>query len=242
MLRISLIFVATFFSVSSGAYLVAIYQVLMIGWERLTRGIGRRWLLLGAGIAFLYIFVDLVSNRTPVHVFVSHMTLNPGTAYGRMLIWELGFAEVLRNPIFGTGVGDWDMPAWQTGSVDNFWLVEAMRHGVPAVLFLLGAIIWLGFRLSQKTFRDPRLRNCRLAWMTTMFGLVVAGGTVHFWGAIFSLFFFLLGSGVWMFQVSEAGHAVRFLGPRVGTRPTSRNGLPRRFANLEECARRNFGD
>ena len=83
-------------------------------------------------------------------------------------------------------------------SVDNFWLVKAMRYGLPDFLFLalaLGTVIW---SMCRRRIVEQADRMARKAWMATACGLLLAGCTVHFWNAIFCLFFFFLGAGTWL--------------------------------------------
>ena len=74
-------------------------------------------------------------------MLITYLTFNSGTAYWRLHIWNFGSAEVWRNPLFGIGLNDWARPSWMwTASVDNFWLLTAMRYGIPAFLLLVAGI------------------------------------------------------------------------------------------------------
>jgi hypothetical protein len=78
--------------------------------------------------------VDLLSNRTPFHVFVTYLTFSVETGYARIMIWNWGIAEVMRHPVFGIGLAEWERPLWKSGSMDNFWLVRSRalwRADVP---------------------------------------------------------------------------------------------------------------
>ena len=69
--------------------------------------------------------------------------------------------EVGRHPVFGIGLNDWTRPWWRAkmASFDNFWLLQAMRFGLPTLIFL--ALAWgsasCGSRRSGR-FR-PRRRT-----------------------------------------------------------------------------------
>ena len=59
---------------------------------------------------------------------------------------------VLRHPLFGIGLSaDWGAPWWRPASVDNYWLVTAMRYGLPALVFM-----WLGIALARGADHRPR--------------------------------------------------------------------------------------
>ena len=85
-------------------------------------------------------------------------------------------------------------------SRDNLWPFEVVHDGVPALVFLAGAVLWIAVRMARLGNLDPVSHRCRAAWLITIAGLAVAGATVHFWNAILCLFFFVLGSGVWLIE------------------------------------------
>ena len=136
----------TFLSLSAGAFSALGVQVALAIWDRVTRGVSGRWHILGGLLVAGWTLVSLLSNRSPIKVFLTYLTFSPGTAYNRIRVWEYGSAEAMRHPLLGIGLGDWERPVW----------------------------------------------------MITIAGLSVAGCTVHYWNALFCLFCFLLGTGVWM--------------------------------------------
>ena len=82
--------------------------------------------------------------------------------------------------------------------MDNFWLVIAVRHGLPAFLFLAAGILIIMHRVGRLSISDPETVACRKGFLITLGGLIFAGVTVHFWNHILAIFMFLVGSGVWM--------------------------------------------
>src|SRR5690606_18571294 len=88
MLRCGAIGAAVFFSLSSGPLTALTVQMGLIAWNRVMRSVRRRWMLLGGLFVAAWLVVDFLSNRTPVHVFITYFTFNVGTAYNRILIWE----------------------------------------------------------------------------------------------------------------------------------------------------------
>jgi succinate dehydrogenase hydrophobic anchor subunit len=83
-------------------------------------------------------------------------------------------------------------------SMDNFWLVTAVRYGLPALLLLVAALLGLIWTVGQRKDLPPHWRRARHAWAFTLFGITVAAATVHLWNALFVLFFFLIGAGAWL--------------------------------------------
>ncbi|MFO1006186.1 MAG: hypothetical protein U0929_09515 [Planctomycetaceae bacterium] len=189
----------TFFSLSAGAFSALGIQIFLVGWDLMTRGVGRRWSILGGIFATIWTVISLSSNRSPVKVFLTYFTFSPGTGYNRIRIFDCGTAEIARHPLLGIGLGDWERPEWMvSGSMDNFWLATAVRYGLPAFLALAGALLWLSLSMSSLNYASKEVQSSRAAWLVCMIGLSIAGSTVHYWNALFCLFAFLLGSGAWL--------------------------------------------
>jgi hypothetical protein len=196
--RVAPVTLAAMFSVSAGAAAMIVSQFGLGAWHRITQNLRHRWGLLGVLFIAAYVVIDLLSSRTPFHVLVTYLTFSAETGYSRILIWNWGIAEIIRYPVFGIGLGEWERPLWKSGSMDNFWLVIAVRYGVPAFLLLAGAVALIMRALGRADFGDERMRACRAGLLITLAGLLIAGCTVHFWNAIYVWFMFLIGSGVWM--------------------------------------------
>jgi hypothetical protein len=201
-------------SLSAGASASIMSQVGLTGWDYVARNIRHRWRLLGILVLAAYLVVDLLSNRTPFHVFVTYLTFSVETGYSRIMIWNWGIAEVMRHPVFGIGLAEWERPLWKSSSMDNFWLVVAVRYGAPAFLMLAGAFALIMRALGKAALDDDRLRACRAGLLMTLAGLIIAGCTVHYWNALYVWFMFLLGSGVWM--LDDAAGARSADAPRAG--------------------------
>lgn len=192
---------ATFFSLSAGPMAGLASQIYAIIYEALTRRlhVRRRWLVLVGLVVLAYVFVDMASNRPPVHVALYYLTFSRATAYNRLLIWEYGSAEALRHPLIGIGFNDWVRPAWmsRSGSMDNFWLVCAVRYGMLGFISVAVAMLYLLYALVAKQLQGVEAR-IRAGWVIALFSLFFAGCTVHFWNALFAYFFFFLGLTVWL--------------------------------------------
>lgn len=189
---------ATFLSGSGGPLVVLMMQGFVAAWERAFKGVQGRWLMLLALFALVYVGIDLFSNRTPFHVFVTYFTFSTTSAYNRILLFEFGTAEVARHPFLGIGLGDWQRPVWMSDSMDNFWLLTAMRYGLPAWGLLVGLLLGLVITSARRQGLPEAWKRARHAWAFTLFGIAVAAATVHLWNALFVLFMFLIGSGAWL--------------------------------------------
>ncbi len=189
---------ATFISASGGPYVVLMMQGFVGAWQRILGGVRGRWAALFALFGAAYLAIDLLSSRTPFHVFVNYFTFSKQSAYNRILIFEFGTAEIARHPMLGIGLGDWERPLWMSDSMDNFWLATAVRYGLPALFLLVALLLGLVWSVGQRQNLPPAWRRARHAWAFTLFGIAVAAATVHLWNALFVLFFFLIGAGAWL--------------------------------------------
>ncbi len=156
-------------------------RVEMLNWMRA---------LLASCIAMLVL--QIASQSGLVSVFIRY-TLNPGTGYYRKLIWDFGIRSVERYPWFGIGYTDYERVPWMSNSVDNHWLLLAIRHGfLPSLLFLLACGLLI-FRLSAAclSLAEPE-RKLFVGIAITIFSLVLAGFTVAFFGGMQTWFFMLL--------------------------------------------------
>ncbi|MDA8746849.1 O-antigen ligase family protein [Litoreibacter sp.] len=188
---LSLITLTTFLALSSGAFLSVIIQLFLIGWSLIFARTNHKWLILTCVCIAGYIFIDLVSNRTPLRVFFSYATFSAHNAYWRGIIFEWGMINVWNNPVFGIGLNDWERPHFMhSGSMDNFWLWIAVRYGIPGFLMMSAAWIIGIIRVA----RGPA-HPLKTAWLFCMIGLTFTLCTVHVWTAVYSFVFFLLGAG-----------------------------------------------
>jgi hypothetical protein len=214
---------ATFLSASGGPYVVLMMQMFVAAWERVLGRVQGRWRMLSALFGVIYLCIDLFSNRTPFHVFVTYFTFSTVSAYNRILLFEYGTAEVARHPFLGIGLGDWVRPVWMSDSMDNFWLLIAMRYGLPAWALMVALMLGLVYAAGRRKDLPESWKRARHAWAFTLFGITVAAATVHLWNALFVLFLFLIGSGAWLYDAKVAA-------PKPPARLSERIGLPLRMA------------
>ncbi|NVJ96674.1 MAG: O-antigen ligase family protein [Alphaproteobacteria bacterium] len=187
---------ATFFSLSGGPFTALALQIGLIAWDRLTWGIEGRWYMLIGLFFMIWVALSLLSNRSPVLIFISYLTFSANSAYNRVHIWDYGTAEVGRHPIFGIGLNDWIRAPWMSDSMDNYWLLTTVRYGVPAFLFLISAIILILMKLRANTGSSRFCKNAIKSWLVAFVGYALAGLTVHFWNALMVQFFFFIGCGM----------------------------------------------
>mgnify|MGYP001765420806 CR=1 FL=1 len=203
-----------FLGLSSGAWLAIILQIALIAWATVFDRLRWRWWLLVGLFALAYVVVDIFSNRTPIRVFMSYATFSAHNAYWREIIFEWGIANVLgsvekgipASPLFGLGMGDWVRPHFMpSGSMDNFWLVMAVRYGIPGFfLIAIGYAIVIARIMRRDFTADPVLGQIRRAWVFTFLGLTFTLCTVYVWSSVYSFVFFLFGTGIWLITAEPA--------------------------------------
>lgn len=194
----SIVGMCCFFSVSSGPVLAVMAQIGLIGYAALFKNVERRWTLFWSVSIFAYIVAELASTRSAIYAIVTRISFNPSTAFSRRILFNYGVEQIQRTPVFGVGYNPWPLPAWMTGSVDNFWLFVAVRFGMPAFLLLAATFIVSMVLAGRRDFRaDPELLVLRRAWIFTLISVILVLGTVAIWGEVYSMVLFMLGSGIW---------------------------------------------
>jgi len=200
-------FGGTFFSMSSGALASAMIQVALIAWDRVLASVRERWHLLIGLFVMFYIVVALVAYRPPLLVLGRMISYKPSTAWNRYMIWQFGSDEVMRHPVFGMGVfTDWIRQSWMPASVDNYWLLMAMRFGLTGIGLLGGMWLVLIWSLTRRDFSNsPACREIRKAYIFTFLGLATAMATVSVWSVSLSMIYLLAGSSVWLLYAGGDG-------------------------------------
>lgn len=188
----------TFFSLSSGALAATMVQLLLILYDKTLWFLKARWkVILWLAIAG-YVALTFLIESNPLLYIISKATFSGHTAWTRVAIFDYGIDEVVRNPILGMGMfEDWIRPAWMHAtSVDNFWLLMAMRYGIPGFALLLGIFLSMMMAIWRRDFsHDPDMGVLRKSYLFTLAGLFVTLATVHVWGAPYVFVVFLLGAG-----------------------------------------------
>lgn len=204
-LRSGVVIGATFFSLSAGPLAALAAQFLLLVWNGTLRFIQQRWKILVSFAFAAAVVLELFSNRSLPSIFISYFSFDEGSARTRLNIWEYGTIAVMNKPLFGAGFFEWERPSWMTPSIDMFWLIDAIRHGIPAEVFMLATFFATVLPVALKRVDDERVSTYRTAYVISMTGLFLAGWTVYFWNATFVLVIFLLGSGVWIRDVPDPG-------------------------------------
>lgn len=208
------------FCLSSGPLVSVMSQLNMIVWDGMMKSVRQRWYILLGLSAVGFVIVDMISNRTPFHVVASYLAFNSSTAYGRIMIWEWGTKNIFDNPIFGIGLNDWERAWFMTESVDMFWILPAMMHGIPIWILWFMLFFSIIFAIAYRANLGERISWYRTGYLITMFGMFMVGWTVHFWTHTYVFFVFLLAAGIWF-----CDHEEQSLTPERQATPVDRKTL-----------------
>lgn len=186
------------FTVSSGPMLVAAICIGMLSFDAFQQRstlLGWRTVIILGLLALA--FIQVGSDNGAIR-YLLRFTLEPGTGYFRLLIWEFGSRSVAEHPLFGIGFNDYERLPWMVPSVDAAWLLLAIRHGLPAVVPLFVGAIWaVGSLANMASVRSGTVDRPLFAGLAiTLFALILAGFTVAYFGALQTWFWAMVGTGV----------------------------------------------
>lgn len=199
----SLVGVAT--SVSTTAVLAVLIQAGALAWAYVAP-VRHKWTALAFCLAVFFVFVELASPRGAVEALMSRMSFSQWNGYIRLIQWEHGWANVMGHPLTGLGFNDWARPEWLAASIDSYWLVLAVRHGLVVPLLLVASIVAMLARAGQASRRSdatPWRRTMIRVWAVTVVAIAVSGISVHFWAQSVVLLFFLMGCSESLFKAER---------------------------------------
>lgn len=186
------------FSVSSAAFLTILLTVFLIAYRWVfTRLLAMRERMIYIAYAFVGVFatLEILTGRGAIRTLISNFTLDPSTGYYRILIWEYGTASVQQNPIFGIGDAPMARARWMVmETIDNHWLMLAVKHGLPCtVLMLAGVIIALWRCGARNHWLNEFDRATTAGAIFALAASAIAGWTVAFWANNIAWFMLIAG-------------------------------------------------
>lgn len=144
------------FGWSSAGIASIIFGSLLAIYEQLQRRLRTGWLIVIMAVVVAAVLIEVLTSSGLVRFIIRYGAINPITGYFRLMIWEYGSAAVAKSPWIGIGFESYERPAWMhTDSVDNYWLLHAMRYGIPSMACMLVGVFWAVVRLGM-TKRDPQ--------------------------------------------------------------------------------------
>lgn len=198
-----------FFSGSSAAYLSLMVSIGLIAFDLVQRRVSfLSWQIFIPSAAMVLAILQTLSSDGLVS-FAMRSSLNPRTAFYRRFIWEHGTESVRNHPWFGIGFQEFERLSWMTSSVDHHWLMFAMRFGlIPAILLLLVAVAAMVL-LSRAAGRQSQSdRSLFIGVAIAIFGFVLLGCTVAFFGGVQAWVYMLIGMAISLATMAK-GAAMR---------------------------------
>ncbi len=196
-------------TLSSAPLLAVVFQGITAVLSKFWHGGKRFWFASGFLLMSGFILVSALSNRGVFAIMVSHLTLNPVTGYYRMLQWKYTQDDILDHPLFGIGLHDWTRPDWMNNSIDSFWLLVTLQHGLIAGFILLFVCLYAVFHVLNNLHKHHSATRWMVeSWILAFMSLILIGFTVDYFGKLQPMFFFILGSIAWARHHSQLNSAI----------------------------------
>ncbi|MCX7284555.1 MAG: O-antigen ligase family protein [Novosphingobium sp.] len=187
------------FSLSS-AGIGTVFVCFLLGfYDRIQARMRIGWAPVIWGVVIFGVFIEVFSGGGLLKFIIRNVALNPQTGYFRIAIWDYGSADVMRHPWFGIGYFEsYSRPKWMhTDSVDNYWLLLALRYGVPCVVTLILACLLAAVNVGRSRQRAElgSLTGRRMATGVCLSIVVIYASvlSVAVWGAELAWLTMLLG-------------------------------------------------
>ena len=175
----------SFTSISSAAYLMLAIQIAMLKIQRLAHA---RLASFAAALIGLYIFINIFSNRTPMAVLSSYLSIDSVTAYYRILINRYAWENVMQHPFIGIGLNDWARPDWMPPSIDNFWMLVAVQYGLITLTCLV-ITVYLSLKSTYVNYDTSESIGIRVLLISIIVVLI----TVDIWNVVYVFFWLIIG-------------------------------------------------
>ncbi len=216
------IFIGMMTTLSSAPLLSIGFQGMTAVLTKFWHGSQRFWIGFGFFALSAMILINALSNRGFFAILISYLTFNPVTGYYRLLQWEYSMDDIMDNPLFGIGLNDWTRPDWMNNSIDSFWLLMTMQHGIIASFILLFVCLYAVFHVLNRLHKHKKESRWMVeSWILAFMALILIGFTVDYFGKIQPLFFFVLGSIGWARNHDKINQTVERLVRKAKTISTS---------------------
>ncbi len=146
----------------------------------------------------LLLFSAQVNARLEQQFPATTSGLTPESLQTRITYWREFFIPALADHIrWGTGTAiPSEVPDELTGFVDNEYLQQGFRAGIPGILLLLGALITIGFAAwRRRASPDPWLRALGAMSLAAVVSLATVGTTAEYltFAGVAQLFWMIVG-------------------------------------------------
>jgi hypothetical protein len=204
LMRTGFVVFTVFTSVSAGPLLSVLVQMFLIAWDRLLAFLGSvKWMLLVYIIIIGFLLLRIAAQFSFLDFVFENLIFSQASAYGRLvdIIW--GLKSVVAHPFFGVGQSGFDRPAGNASTLDNYWLSVAIRHGLPALIFLALAGGVTFARIAGRTSLSREAAEYRKGYLFALLGVAIVIFTVNIWNAPSVFVFMYLGAGAWFYMADR---------------------------------------
>lgn len=200
-LKVAGLSISMLLTFSSAPLLSVIFQSFLTFLVRFWHNAKRFWVALFCGGLAISFLIETFSNRGFFGVLISYLTFNPNTGYFRLLQWQFTADDIEQHLTVGIGHHDWTRPYWMDwmgNSIDSFWLLLILQHGLFALLMLLLACFYASFNILSLVHKHHEQNRWMVtAWLLSFMSLLFIGFTVDYFGKLQPVFFFILGAINW---------------------------------------------
>jgi hypothetical protein len=198
--RISGLIVAVIAALTSAGISVIIIQVVLRWWYKNQYKIGSLRKIIITSFYATLVIIHFGSNRGVIKFIATSITLNPQTAYYRILQWEFTLDDISNNIFFGIGYNDFSHPEWFASSIDSYWLLNILQYGAISTIFLAYFFI----KILKNTYSESKTNDVNneilLGFRLLLISIIFVGFTVDFFDRLQPLMYFLLGASSWLFR------------------------------------------
>lgn len=222
-LKLGLLLIGVFCSLSTGAWLPAVIAICLVAWDYLKLfKPGTRWLLLSGGSLFLYFVLEILSGRPLLRILMMDLHLSSSEAWHyRWQLYQRVYSVMPGYEWFGHGLVTPENLAefgWQW-SIDNNYLIVLMQNGRVGLTLWLAigvSVLFYGWKAVWNAPDTPYHRVARaVMFAVATIGLTQLSVAMFSTGAMLNWMF--MGLGVGMAQ----GLALTSRGNKRGTRKRS---------------------
>ena len=123
----------------------------------------------------------------------AEMTLSQETAMYRKVLFEKYYAIALEHAWLGWGRNTWPKVAGM-GSIDNYYLLLSLMHGVLTMALLVALMAWMSVRLFRKGMSEPpEVNSLAFTFLGIIIAIFISLVTVYLGENVVPAFFLMLG-------------------------------------------------
>lgn len=178
-------------TVSAAALAALIIVVALRIFDYLMNRYSWRWKLVTICIVSV-ILVSLVVSNDPVGWLINHTTFDVESGFYRLLIWQSSLAQLSLSPMTGIGFNSAGID-FISRTIDCVWLVQALRYGVPQIVFLLAVNVAAFWPPDRRRSANEGMKTAQTAFTLTIVMFAVIGLSVDYWNSMWIFWFLCLG-------------------------------------------------